>query len=161
VNGVKSTKTVPWGRGPNSLEPCGTDAAYRRHLRRKEEPCEPCRAANTVGTRATSAATRERADRIRSSTPRLPASAGRDEQPWWLTAACQDTAPLFDLIGATPTATHWQAAHDYCARCPVIQQCADSADRRGEPGLWGGSYRTGTAHGFHKLIKGAPERRIP
>lgn len=25
--------------------PCGTEAAYRRHLRLREEPCEPCRQA--------------------------------------------------------------------------------------------------------------------
>jgi hypothetical protein len=160
VNTAKSTKTIPRESSSNHLAPCGTDAAYRRHLRRKETPCEPCRAANRVGTKATSDATREKARRIRSTTPRLPANAGRDDRPWWLTAACQDTAPLFDHIGAMPTTTHRNAARDYCARCPVIQQCADSADRRGEPGLWGGSYRTGTAHGFHPLIKGAPARRI-
>jgi hypothetical protein len=161
MKSAMSTKTVPWGKGPNHLEPCGTDAAYRRHLRRKETPCEPCRAANRVGTRATSAATREKARRIQSTTPKLPANAGRDEQPWWLRAACQDTAPLFDHLGAVPTRTHVEAARDYCARCPVIQQCADSADRRGEPGLWGGSYRTGTVHGFRKLIESAPDRRVP
>ncbi|WNN93651.1 hypothetical protein SEA_CALLINALLBARBZ_1 [Arthrobacter phage CallinAllBarbz] len=27
------------------LRPCGTYAAYRRHLRRDEEPCEPCKQA--------------------------------------------------------------------------------------------------------------------
>lgn len=24
------------------LQPCGTPAAYQRHLRRGEEPCDPC-----------------------------------------------------------------------------------------------------------------------
>lgn len=27
------------------LKPCGTFAAYRRHLRAKEDPCDPCRQA--------------------------------------------------------------------------------------------------------------------
>lgn len=27
------------------LKPCGTFAAYQRHVKAKEEPCEPCRAA--------------------------------------------------------------------------------------------------------------------
>ncbi|MDB5716457.1 MAG: hypothetical protein JWO15_3854 [Sphingomonadales bacterium] len=27
------------------LKPCGTEAAYRRHLRHDEEPCNPCRTA--------------------------------------------------------------------------------------------------------------------
>lgn len=26
---------------------CGTFAAYRRHLRNKETPCQPCKTANT------------------------------------------------------------------------------------------------------------------
>lgn len=28
-----------------TLKPCGTPAAYRRHLRNNEEPCDACRAA--------------------------------------------------------------------------------------------------------------------
>lgn len=28
------------------LQPCGTEAAYRRHLRKEERPCEECLAAN-------------------------------------------------------------------------------------------------------------------
>lgn len=38
---------------PRKLRPCGTTAAYSRHLYRKEEPCEACKAANA--TRANSA----------------------------------------------------------------------------------------------------------
>ena len=33
---------------PRKLQPCGTRAAYARHLYRKEEPCEACKAANAV-----------------------------------------------------------------------------------------------------------------
>lgn len=29
------------------LQPCGTAAAYTRHLRRSEEPCDACREANS------------------------------------------------------------------------------------------------------------------
>ena len=32
--------------GPLDLRPCGTTAAYRRHQRHRERPCEPCRQAN-------------------------------------------------------------------------------------------------------------------
>ena len=39
---VKNFKTV------RELSPCGTQAAYARHLRRKERPCERCKAANTL-----------------------------------------------------------------------------------------------------------------
>lgn len=36
----------------DELAPCGTVAAYRRHLRHGEEPCAECRAANTAAVRA-------------------------------------------------------------------------------------------------------------
>ena len=29
-----------------ALKPCGTRAAYKRHLRRREVPCQPCVQAN-------------------------------------------------------------------------------------------------------------------
>lgn len=32
----------------NTLSPCGTRAAYTRHKRRGEQPCEPCRRANVA-----------------------------------------------------------------------------------------------------------------
>lgn len=31
-----------------NVEPCGTDAAYARHRRNGETPCEPCRIAHNV-----------------------------------------------------------------------------------------------------------------
>lgn len=34
-----------------SLQPCGTVAAYRRHLRLKEQPCAACKAANATAKR--------------------------------------------------------------------------------------------------------------
>lgn len=34
------------------LMPCGTQAAYQRHLRQGEEPCDACRAANTAYKRS-------------------------------------------------------------------------------------------------------------
>lgn len=32
----------------NRIAPCGTDAGYQRHLRRKEPTCPPCRAAHVA-----------------------------------------------------------------------------------------------------------------
>lgn len=49
---------VPATREVDRLEPCGTRAAYRRHLAHGEEPCEPCDAANKAYDRARK--TRER-----------------------------------------------------------------------------------------------------
>ena len=34
-----------------TLQPCGTEAAYRRHLHRHEVPCGPCRTAATQQSR--------------------------------------------------------------------------------------------------------------
>jgi hypothetical protein len=38
--------------GPPPTSPCGTRAAYRRHLRRDEEPCALCRAAESRARKA-------------------------------------------------------------------------------------------------------------
>ncbi len=35
---------------PRELKPCGTEAAYRRHKRKKEYPCTACLAAHVVTT---------------------------------------------------------------------------------------------------------------
>jgi hypothetical protein len=34
-----------------TLQPCGTPAAYARHIKRGEEPCDPCREANNAYAR--------------------------------------------------------------------------------------------------------------
>lgn len=36
---------------PRALKPCGTTAAYRRHLRRSETPCDACREAENSRNR--------------------------------------------------------------------------------------------------------------
>ena len=41
-----------------NLQPCGTWAAYKRHLRKDEEPCDDCREAARVQQRERSAARR-------------------------------------------------------------------------------------------------------
>lgn len=51
-------RQTPTRRGPRALQPCGTPAAYARHHRANEEPCQPCRAAhrNRPGARRPSSA---------------------------------------------------------------------------------------------------------
>lgn len=39
-------------RGPKPTMPCGTPAAYARHLRKGEQPCDPCRLAQNAYTRS-------------------------------------------------------------------------------------------------------------
>lgn len=49
--GVDFERTVPRG-----LEPCGTEAAYFRHVRAKEPVCDPCRKAHRAAAKARRAA---------------------------------------------------------------------------------------------------------
>lgn len=36
---------------PRKLKPCGTRAAYQRHLLHGEQPCDECKAANSAAAR--------------------------------------------------------------------------------------------------------------
>lgn len=172
-----STKTVPWGNGPNELAPCGTETAYRRHLRENERrrkaglpklPIdEACRDAHRASSAVSTSKARQvaRAARIAvGREPRLPDHLGHYDEEWRPQALCRYLDDPghnpFDHLGAHPSPQHVRAARDFCARCPVIQRCADEADRYDDPGVWAGSYRNGGAR-FYPLIEGAPERRYP
>jgi hypothetical protein len=64
------------------LRPCGTDAAYKRHFRLGEPPCDACRAAHAARCAADYAARkRDRAPREpapREPAPREPAPCGTE-----------------------------------------------------------------------------------
>lgn len=143
------------------LAPCGTPGALRRH-KKKGETCEKCASAHVE----------------RLSSPRferdeiviLPDNAGRDMR-WRRRARCrtpdEDIRRMFDppTVGR-PRDTYEPAAELFCADCPVIQQCADVADRGYEQGLWGGSIRDqprGTIPSYRvkPLIPTAPRWRVP
>lgn len=53
-----------------AVAPCGTPAAYRRHLRRKESPCPACRRANRDLKRAQADQRRRRA-KVSTPAPEL------------------------------------------------------------------------------------------
>ena len=61
------------------VAPCGTVAAYRRHLRHSEEPCEACRAANREKPRAERGA-RQPSARIIELVPAPPPEMTRLEE---------------------------------------------------------------------------------
>ena len=155
------------------LKPCGTEAAYRRHLRENqrrrdaglpEVPVdEECAQANRKShDRQREARERQAAARQEWRHPRLPDNAGRYDPEWRPLSRCRGVDPaLFHHIGAKPTAQHYEAARDYCDGCPVIQRCADEADRTGAWGVWAGSYRNGGTGDITPLIPGAPPRRYP
>lgn len=47
-----------------SLKPCGTTAAYRRHLRNGEPACDACKAANTEAKKSSVRASQDRAAEV-------------------------------------------------------------------------------------------------
>lgn len=56
-------------RRPKPLAPCGTTAAWRRHRRRGEAPCDACRAANSARTKARRSDVPKPAPKARSVAP--------------------------------------------------------------------------------------------
>lgn len=48
LDGLPEPEPVP--PGPPAVKTCGTQAAYRRHLRRGEPPCEDCKKASARDT---------------------------------------------------------------------------------------------------------------
>jgi hypothetical protein len=62
-------------RGPRSLKPCGTPAAYTRHRRRGEQPCQACKRAHAdhAAQRARERGTRP-GDEAAPRRPQAPAS---------------------------------------------------------------------------------------
>jgi len=63
-----------------NLEPCGTTAAYRRHYRKGQRPCQRCRDANSLAQRKT------------DPEPSYGTWAPRDANGWWLPAATARSA---------------------------------------------------------------------
>ena len=50
--------------GPGEMQPCGTVAAYRRHRRRGEKPCDACREAENARSRAYNSTRRKPAAQV-------------------------------------------------------------------------------------------------
>jgi hypothetical protein len=104
-----------------ALRPCGTLAAYRRHLRHSEKPCEPCAQANR----------RDWADRRARNRRRLPdQQAPRPDQgrpvvtarPWQGTSYT-GTEPCGTLAACR---RHYRHGEKPCEAC----KAADRRDQR-------------------------------
>lgn len=72
---VKRTRTATSGKAAKEPKPCGTNAAYQRHMRNKEKACDPC-------TKAAAAYRKELDDKARAAKG-LPLAEGRAA---WLAA---------------------------------------------------------------------------
>lgn len=78
-------KLNPWQQ--STLAPCGTESAYRRHLRYSEQPDEDCLRAHREGEARRAAARRQRRGKIseaRREVARLRQELARAER--WLAA---------------------------------------------------------------------------
>lgn len=64
------------------LSPCGTHAAYKRHLKRGEEPCAECRAANVEQTLASRAKARRAKEPLDWPDPPGSDCSGREWLEW-------------------------------------------------------------------------------
>ncbi len=146
IRGVSST----------NLRPCGTHAAYRRHLNRGEEPCEPCRQANAADDRKARAAARAaaarqpkpqpqhgterayRAHRRAGETPCPPCKAAHTERSRAYAAAAADRAAyLATLSSVTATAAAaWNVAEPVTVttstayRVRILKACGTAAGYR-------------------------------
>lgn len=81
---------------PWPVKPCGTTAAYRRHLRHRTPPCPECLAANRRHVAAMQAKadpanagsltpeTRVKRNGLPAFVPYVYRGTGRDELTWWM-----------------------------------------------------------------------------
>ena len=111
--------------------PCGTYSAYKRHLRDRTPPCDPCKDANNA----------ERRDRYRrvhvfkvNHGPRL-ADFDFTPRDWAQQAACVDADP--EWFFADQPADQARALA-FCRRCPVAVECLQEGVRSRSDGIWGG-----------------------
>lgn len=111
------------------LQPCGTRAAWRRHIARGETPCDPCVAANRdYETARYDTDPYDKAAIVTAGTP-LPGD-------WADQGACRAVDPNVFFPGRGEPATE---AKTICAACPVITECAAYALQHPSLlGVWGG-----------------------
>lgn len=96
-----------------ALQPCGTRAAYVRHKKAGETPCDPCTEANRAASRATSANTRARhRPNTKENTTPKPVTRKRDlTASTWEWGPTPTTHPTL-AKQAAQTVTRHVPAHD-------------------------------------------------
>ena len=88
---------------------------------------------------------------------------------WRAAAACLDAADPDEFFpttsggpggpGTSGVRRARQLARRWCARCPVLTECAREADEGKEVGLWGGVFRYGGSGRYQwtKVLAAAPD----
>jgi hypothetical protein len=106
-----------------------------------------------------------RATRPRPANPIQPLT-GVTVGDWQTRAACLVADPIwFDAQAVWDSDTELlatMAAKSFCASCPVLTDCAASADAHRELGVWGGVYRTikQGRYWWKRCMPDAPEPRL-
>lgn len=114
------------------LKPCGTYAAYKRHIRQHDTPCSPCRAAYSAHQKKMRA--NKPAQPYTPKPPRAPVSRmmfdenvdldGAACRPWNGSHESQQTGENDRAFGVRLT-----AARTICGRCPVFRDCRTLTDQ--------------------------------
>lgn len=104
-----------------ALKPCGTPAAYARHVKRGEPVDDACRAAGARYSREARPAA------VRVQLPSLPG------------AACANPRGL--ALFSNPCRAAVDAACEICAGCPARQACMLWGVMYEDEGIWGGLTR--------------------
>ena len=87
--------------------------------------------------------------------------SGQPSKTWMAQAACRD-CPQDDHDDAFSVGVDRQQAfaYRYCARCPVIAECAEYADAtRQREGVWGGQTEVQRAAARRRVIRNRQENR--
>ena len=122
------------------MDDCGTYAAWARHLRNKETPCDACRAARIEYQRGRKAA--------RAA---LPTRIQRPDDSWRDDARCIDLSEVFvhdHFSGTHERNTSKETVCAECAQalvicggCPVRAECLEASllsPLADQVGVWGG-----------------------
>lgn len=93
------------------------------------------------------------ADQKNGRTEVMLVERGSADTSWWTNSTCRDApAELFaptETDNASPPREAYATVNDYCAVCPVLDQCAADADAAECEGIFGGAWRRrSTTHPF-------------
>ena len=112
------------------LRPCGTVAAYRRHIKAGEPACEACLIANRAQN------TRYWRSRAAGGLP-SHAPEGAHLAPCFGNPGPWDERGEFEAPDATRA--RWREAAQLClTACPVFEHCRESAELANGRGVWAG-----------------------
>ena len=116
---------------PRPIASCGTPSGYSRHRDRREQPCEPCRIANSRYQREK----RRNPPDFMQPQPRILTGPILPRADWMERAACRDVNPDWFF---SEESEEIEAALRVCSRCDLHLECLRYAIETNSEGIWGG-----------------------